>query len=176
VGSGRTGLPGRVVPEEEAARIRAARWLRALGIARSADVGEIGEPAVVDGVRGRWRVDPDQLGATSAGRAVLLSPFDRLVFDRKRMLELFEYDYALEMYKPFDKRRWGYYALPILYGDDLVGKLDATADRRAGVLRVNAIHQDVPFAPEMTNAVNREIRELARWLKLDLVLPVPVRR
>lgn len=168
--------PDEVVPGEEAARIRAARWLRALGIARSADVGEIGEPAVVDGVRGRWRVDPDQLGATFAGRAVLLSPFDRLVFDRKRMLELFEYDYALEMYKPFAKRRWGYYALPILYGDDLVGKLDATADRRAGVLRVNAIHQDVPFAPEMTNAVNREIRELARWLKLDLVLPAPVRR
>jgi uncharacterized protein YcaQ len=167
--------PDEIVPEPEAARIRAQRWLRGLGIARPTDVGEIGEPAVIDGVRGRWRVDPEQLGRTFAGRAALLSPLDRLVFDRKRVLEVFAYDYALEMYKPFAKRRWGYYALPILYGDDLVGKLDATADRRTGVLRVDAIHQDVPFAPEMTNAVNREIRELARWLKLDPVLPAPAR-
>jgi uncharacterized protein YcaQ len=49
------------------------------------------------------------------------------------------------MYKPAAQRRWGYYALPILHGERLVGKLDATADRAAGVLRVNAIHQDQPF-------------------------------
>ena len=109
------------------------------------DVGEAGEPAVVEGVRGEWRVDPAQLGQPFAGRAALLSPFDRLLADRKRMGELFEFDYLLEMYKPAAKRRWGYYALPILYGDRLVGKLDATADRKAGVLRVAAVHQDVPF-------------------------------
>ena len=49
------------------------------------------------------------------------------------------------MYKPAAQRRWGYYALPVLHGDRLVGKLDATADRKAGVLRVDAIHEDVPF-------------------------------
>ena len=65
--------------------------------------------------------------------------------DRVRALSIFEFEYQLEMYKPAAKRRWGYYALPILYGDRLVGKLDATADRKAGVLTVNAIHQDVPF-------------------------------
>ncbi len=112
-----------------------------------------------------------QLGQPFAGRAALLSPFDRLVYDRKRMLELFEFDYGLEMYKPAAKRRWGYYALPILYGDRLVGKLDATADRKARVLRVDAIHQDVPFTKATTAAVTREIKDLARWLDLELRLP-----
>ena len=73
------------------------------------------------------------------------------------------------MYKPAAKRRWGYFALPVLYGDRLVGKLDATADRKAGVLRVNAIHQDVPFDKAMTSAVEHEVKDLAHWLGLDLV-------
>ncbi len=77
------------------------------------------------------------------------------------------------MYKPAAKRRWGYFALPILYGDRLVGKLDAAADRKAGVLRVNAIHRDVAFTQTMTAAVRREIKDLAQWLGLDLTLPVP---
>ena len=106
---------------------------------------EAGEPAVVEGVKGTWRVDPSLLGQPFSGRAALLSPFDRLLHDRKRTVELFGFDYQLEMYKPAAKRRWGYFALPILYGDQLIGKLDATADRGAGVLRVDAIHQDVPF-------------------------------
>jgi uncharacterized protein len=95
----------------------------------------------------------------------------RLIHDRKRTVELFEFDYQLEMYKPAAKRRWGYFALPILYGDRLVGKLDATADRKAGVLRVDAIHQDVPFDRTMTAAVDGEIKDLAGWLELDLTLP-----
>ena len=170
-----------VVPADEALRIRNERRLRALGIARARgpecpvepmDVGEAGEPAVVEGVKGTWRVDPPScpLGQPFSGRAALLSPFDRLIHDRKRTAELFEFDYQLEMYKPAAKRRWGYFALPILYGDRLVGKLDATADRKAGVLRVNAIHQDVPFSQAMTAAVD-QIEDLARWLGLDLALP-----
>ena len=111
------------------------------------------------------------LGQPFAGRAALLSPFDRLVHDRKRMVELFGFDYQLEMYKPAAKRRWGYFALPILSGDSLVGKLDATADRKGGVLRVDAIHRDVPFDAALTGAVHDEIADLARWLALDLVLP-----
>jgi uncharacterized protein YcaQ len=169
-----------VVPRTDALRTRNERRLRALGIARArgpecpvepADVGEVGEPAVVDGVKGTWRVDPDLLGQPFAGRAALLSPFDRLVHDRKRMAELFGFDYQLEMYKPAAKRRWGYFALPILSGDALVGKLDATADRKGGVLRVDAIHRDVPFDAALTGAVHDEIADLARWLALDLVLP-----
>jgi uncharacterized protein len=85
------------------------------------DVGDIGEPAVVEGVKGEWRVDPFWLDQPFSGRVALLSPLDRLVSDRKRMVELFDFDYQLEMYKPAARRRWGYFALPILYGDRLVG-------------------------------------------------------
>jgi len=87
------------------------------------------------------------------------------------MAEIFEFDYQIEIYKPAAKRRWGYFALPILYGDRLVGKLDATADRKAGVLRVDAIHEDVAFTKPMTADVRREIKDLAHWLELDLSLP-----
>lgn len=169
-----------VVPALEAARIRDERRLHSLGIARARGtkvpvephtVGEAGEPAVVKGVRGEWRIDPSLLGGRFAGRAALLSPFDRLTHDRGRSLELFGFDYQLEMYKPADKRRWGYYAMPILFADQLVGKLDARVDRAAGVLRVNAIHQDRPFSKAATSAVHREIIDLAHWLQLDLALP-----
>jgi uncharacterized protein YcaQ len=91
-----------------------------------------------------------------------------LIHDRKRMNEIFEFEYSLEMYKPVASRRWGYYALPILYGDRLVGKLDATADRKGGALRVAAIHQDVPFTKTMTVAIRGEINELAGWLGLEV--------
>jgi uncharacterized protein YcaQ len=170
----------RAVPAAEARRIRDERRLQSLGIARARtverpvepeDVDEAGEPAIVDGVRGTWRVDPAQLGQPFAGRAALLSPIDRLIYDRKRMTEIFAYDYQLEMYKPAAKRRWGYWALPILYGDQLVGKVDATADRKFGVLRVDAIHQDVPFTKAMSTAVRHEISDLATWLDLALDLP-----
>ena len=169
-----------VVPRDEALRSRNQRRLRALGIARArgpecpvepVDVGEVGEPAVVEGVKGTWRVEPSLLGQPFSGRAALLSPFDRLLHDRKRTIELFGFDYQLEMYMPAAKRRWGYFALPILYCDRLVGKLDATADRNAGVLRVDAIHQDVPFDRTMAAAVDGEIKDLAHWLELDLTLP-----
>jgi len=166
------------VPLDEAMRIRNERRLKSLGIARAKgpgcpvepiDVGEVGEPAVVEGVKGQWRVDPEQLGQRFAGRTALLSPLDRLVYDRKRMDELFQFDYQLEMYKPAAKRRWGYWALPILYGDELIGKVDAAADRKAGVLRINAVHEDEPFTRAMTSAVRKEIKDLAKWLELDLV-------
>jgi uncharacterized protein len=169
-----------VPPGEEARRRLDERRLSSLGIARAkgtklpferVDVGEVGEPAVVEGVRGQWRVDPSQLGQPFEGRAALLSPFDRLLADRKRLSEVFDFDYILEMYKPVAQRQWGYYALPILYGDRLVGKLDARADRDEGVLRVAAVHQDVAFTKAMTAAVHREIKDLARWLDLELQLP-----
>jgi uncharacterized protein YcaQ len=169
-----------VVPAEEAGRIRAERRLRALGIARARatetpvepnDVGGIGMPAIVEGVRGDWRVDPnalDALGRPFDGRAALLSPLDRLVYDRARMVELFGFDYALEMYKPATERKWGYFALPILYDDRLVGKLDATADKKRRTLRVDAVHEDERFTKPMAAAVDREIDELTRWIEREV--------
>ena len=168
------------VPLDEARRELDRRRLRALGIARARtqkllgepnDVGDAGEPAVVDGVKGAWRVDPEQLDQPFRGRTALLSPLDRLVMDRRRLAELIGFDYQLEMYKPAARRRWGYWAMPVLHGDRLVGKLDATTDLAAGVLRVDALHWDVEPSRTMADAVHREVRALAAWLEVDLVLP-----
>lgn len=168
------------VPAEEAERIRNQRRLQALGIARESttkmplepiDVGEVGEVAVVEGTKGTWRVDPEALAGVDEpleGRTALLSPFDRLTYDRTRAEELFDFEYVLEMYKPKDQRRWGYFALPILHHDMLVGKLDAKANRKAGVLEVYAVHEDVPFTPEVTAGVEADIEDLAAWLGLEV--------
>ena len=163
------------VSVDDARRLRDQRRLRSLGIARAkttavpiepADVGEAGEPAIVEGVSGTWRVDPEAIGRPFTGRTALLSPFDRLVHDRVRALELFDFEYTLEMYKPKAKRRWGYFALPVLHHDRLIGKVDATADRKSGTLQVHAIHEDVSFTRPMTDAVHNELDELASWLQL----------
>ena len=165
---------------EEAHGVKNKRRLAALGIARQkttvmpmepADVGDVGEPAVVEGVKGEWRVDPAALGADFEGRTALLSPFDRLIHDRARAQELFDFEYTLEMYKPAAKRRWGYFALPVLHNDRLVGKVDAAADRKAAVLRVNAIHQDVKFTRPIMKAVQAELDDLASWIGLESVKP-----
>jgi uncharacterized protein YcaQ len=185
-------LAARVYPQdieiptiEEATRRQNERRLSALGIARRKttavpvepwDVGDTGETAVVEGVKGEWRVDPTGLAELAAGfegRTALLSPFDRLTHDRGRAMELFEFEYTLEMYKPAAQRRWGYYALPILHGDRLVGKLDAAVDRPAAALRVRAIHQDVPFTPTIRRAVDAEIEDLAGWLGLGAISSDP---
>jgi uncharacterized protein YcaQ len=167
-----------VVPAHEADRARNERRLRALGIARAkgtaipiepAMVWDAGEPAIVEGVRGEWRVDPEALGKPFEGRTALLSPFDRLIHDRGRALELFDFEYTLEMYKPKDQRRWGYFALPILHLDQMVGKVDATADRKSSTLQVHAIHQDVPFTRTIAKAVQAELDALASWLGLGSV-------
>jgi len=163
---------------DEAVRIRNERRLTSLGIARRkrpkmpiepVEVGDAGEPAMVEGVKGEWRVDPAALQDGFEGRTALLSPFDRLVYDRGRTEELFDFEYTLEMYKPAAKRRWGYFALPILHHDRLVGKVDAKADRDASVLRVTAIHEDVKFTRAMRGGVNAELEDLASWLGLGAI-------
>jgi hypothetical protein len=168
------------VPADEAARIRGQRRLRSLGIARAKapavpveaySVGQAGEPAYAEGTAGEWRVDPAAPAQCRdepfEGRTALLSPFDRLVHDRVRTRELFDFEYVLEMYKPAANQRWGYFALPVLHGDRLVGKLDVTADRRSGTLQVHALHEDTTFTRAMTADIGTEIADLASWLELE---------
>jgi uncharacterized protein YcaQ len=181
-------LPERVFPSDvtvpsaqDALHIRTRRRLQALGIARRrsttmplepVDVGDAGVVAEVEGVKGQWQVDPRAAELADAeldGRTALLSPFDRLVYDRRRALELFDFEYTLEMYKPAATRRWGYFALPVLHHDRLVAKVDAKADRKASVLEVFAIHEDVRFTRAITTAVRAELDDLAGWLGLGRV-------
>lgn len=173
-------LAQRVYPDDPlpalttARQARAERFLRAMGIARTGGQQDPREPltirstgvlARVEGIRGTWRVDPRYLDdAALDARAAILSPLDRLVFDRKRTAELFDFEYKLEMYTPKAQRRWGYWAMPVLYGDQLVGKLDAQTDRDAGRLRVRAMHWDTDPSPAMLAAVDDEIDDLADWL------------
>ncbi len=167
------------IPEGEARRIRAERLLAASGILREGasatpselhrNVADVGEPAEIDGVPGRWRVDPAALDRPFRPRTAILSPFDRLVLDRERLDSIFEYEYALEMYKPDVTRRWGPFALPILHGDRLIGKVDARSDRTAGTFILRRVHEDVPFAPAVADAVRAELTGLADWMRLTMV-------
>ncbi|GAB2633366.1 crosslink repair DNA glycosylase YcaQ family protein [Nocardioides ginkgobilobae] len=176
-------LPDDPVPpiEEATAELRRLR-LRSLGIDRGKQAGDAGEPARIEGVRGTWRVDPSYVGAGACTRTVLLSPLDRLVLDRARMAALFDFDYQLEQYKPVDQRRFGYWALPVLHGHDLVGKVDCTAEPGEGVLRVDAVHEDPlggpdgpPWADDVRAAVHAEIDGLATWLGVEALLMPGVR-
>jgi uncharacterized protein YcaQ len=165
------------LPAEEVRRRRNARRLRSLGLARVKTpptpgepiaVGEAGVPVTVEGLAGAWRADPDALDKPFSGRTALLSPFDRLIHDRERTQDLFGFSYVLEMYKPAAQRRWGYFALPVLHHDRLVGKLDAKADRKAGTFNVAAVHEDVRFTKAMRADVEAEIEALADWLGLTV--------
>ena len=131
-------------------------------------VRDVGAAARVEGVRGLWRVDPSLLEDRFEGRTAILSPLDRLVFDRKRMGDLFAFDYQLEMYKPAAQRQWGYWAMPVLDDDELVGKVDATADREAGVLIVDAVHEDGDWSSGRRSRVEAELDALAAWLDLEV--------
>lgn len=95
----------------------------------------------------------------------LLSPFDPVVWDRKRAIELFNFEYKLECYTPAPKRRYGYFSLPILRRGALIGRLDAKAHRKEALFEIKAIHLEdgVRVSPAMADDVARAIKSFARW-------------
>jgi uncharacterized protein YcaQ len=105
------------------------------------------------------------LGRLRATHTVLLSPFDPVVWDRKRARLLFDFDYALECYTPEAKRRHGYFVLPILHRGTLIGRLDAKAHRAEGVFEIKALflEQGVTAATALIEAVATAVTATARW-------------
>lgn len=103
--------------------------------------------------------------------AALLTPFDPLVWHRARTERVFAFHYRLEFYVPADQRRYGYFVMPFLLGDELVARVDVKADRRAGVLRVpGAFLEASATAGQVAGPLTGELRCLARWLTLDDVV------
>ena len=162
--------------EAEAEQLLAERRLQAAGLAKQRSpwtpVGDAGVAVVIDGSPRKYRVDPEALAALgddTPGRVALLNPYDGILFDRPRLSEIFGFDYVLEQFKPAGQRRYGYFAHPILAGDRFIGMLDAEADRDREVLRVNAIHELIPWDAEEHEMVRAEIAELGEWLGMAVV-------
>ena len=185
--------PAEVLDDAEVTRRATLLALKALGVARAPhirahftrgryptlpetllalrDEGLI-EPVDVEGLNGEWWVRAEDIETLAAlangdfrGRTALLSPFDNLLCDRARTEELFGFSHRLEIYTPKAKRRWGYFVLPILHGERLIGRADLRMDRRAGRLVAPAIHREdgAPRGKTIARGVRRELERLAAW-------------
>ena len=135
-----------VVPLREAERVLAEQQFRTLGV-RLED--------------GDWHAHPEADDAPVPDRVALLSPFDRLIHDRDRAEALFGFRYRLEMYVPPAQREYGYYVLPILVGDRLVGRVEPRFDRRSGTLSVLGAWGD-------TSRLGEALLSLATFLDAEL--------
>ena len=134
------------VPLAEAERLLAEKRFRALGVRYE---------------KGGWQVHPDAQDGPVPTRTTFLSPFDRLIHDRDRTELLWDYHYRLEMYVPKAKRQYGYYVLPILRGDRLIGRIDPILDRMTGVLHVNGVWWEPGVKPV---SVQQPLRSLAAFI------------
>ena len=117
--------------------------------------------------RGRLRAHPDVSDEPVPGRVTFLSPFDRLVHDRDRAEALFGFHYRLEMYVPKAKRRYGYYVLPILRGDRILGRIDVQRDGTSKALRVNGLWWEDGVAPV---GLETPLKRLASFVGADAAL------
>jgi uncharacterized protein len=137
------------VPISEARRLLEEKRFRALGVRLE---------------KGRLVAHPEAEDGRVRTRVTFLSPFDRLVHDRDRAEALWNFFYRLEMYVPTAKREYGYYVLPILRGDRLIGRIEPLFERKAGVLRVNGVFAE-PGAPGGAGPdIARAVKRLAKWL------------
>ncbi|HSC48770.1 MAG TPA: crosslink repair DNA glycosylase YcaQ family protein [Gaiellaceae bacterium] len=134
---------GEALPWREAERELERRRQRSLGVWRE---------------QGEWVAHPDVSDEPVPDRAVLLSPFDRLVHDRRRAEELFGFRYRLEMYVPKAKREYGYYVLPLLVGDRIAGRAEPRFDRATRTLELLGAWGD-------TSRLDEALEELGRWLR-----------
>ena len=135
----------------EANRLFAEKRFRALGVRLE---------------RGKLHVHPDAEDGPVPNRVTFLSPFDRLIHDRARMELLWDFYYRLEMYVPKAKREYGYYVLPILRGDRLIGRIEPVFDRKAGILRVNGVWWQPGVKPV---SLQKPLRELAAFVGADSI-------
>jgi uncharacterized protein len=162
------GLRGRVLTLVRTAGValltswhrRAARQLVELGAL---------ERVEIEGVRGDCFAHPEALADDGwEPRVTLLSPFDPLIRDRERTLALWDFDFRLEIYVPKAKRRHGYFVMPLLDGDELLGRIDPLFDRKTGRLVVNAVFAE----PGRTLRLDEPLASLAAFLgATDVVLP-----
>jgi len=141
------------IPWPEAQTLLEAKRWRALGVRLA---------------NGRWEAHPEVGDESVPARTTFLSPFDRLIHDRDRAEALFGFFYRLEMYVPKEKREYGYYVLPILRGDRLIGRIDPVFDRKSGVLRVNSVHWEPGVRPV---SLTKPLRDLGRWLGAGSIEP-----
>lgn len=136
--------PVEALPDDEADEYLAERKLRSLGVVQDRD---------------RWRVHPEADIRAVPRRTTLLSPFDRLIHDRKRAEALFGFRYRIEIYRPKTEREHGYFVMPVLSGDRIAGRVDPELDRRQKVLRIHAVHWEAD-AVDIEGAV----ADLAKFL------------
>ncbi|MDX1613917.1 MAG: crosslink repair DNA glycosylase YcaQ family protein [Candidatus Promineifilaceae bacterium] len=102
-------------------------------------------------------------------RTTLLSPFDNLICDRDRTEQLFNFHFRIEIYVPKAKRQYGYYVLPILHGERLIGRVDPRMDRKRGELQVNGVYAEPDAPPEAGPAIRAALGELAGFLEASTV-------
>ena len=134
------------MPWPEAERLLAEKRFRSLGVRFE---------------KGEWQAHPDAEDGPVPTRVTFLSPFDRLIHNRDRAEALWDFHYRLEMYVPKPKREYGYYVLPILRGDRLIGRIDPVLDRKAGVLKVNSVHWEAGVKPV---SLQKPLRSLATFI------------
>jgi len=132
----------------------------------------------VEGWRELAYLHPGARPSREAKASALLSPFDPLIWCRERVARLFDFDYRVEIFVPREKRRWGYYVLPFLFGERLVARVDLKADRDGRRLMVLAAYREPDKKPsaatfprgEIATALVRELRAMAGWLDLESVV------